>query len=164
MDRRILLIAALMVLPSPTNGAGDAPLDRATLKGLKGISVVVDTIDPELEKAGVTRDVVLARLLARLQARRITIDPAATEFVGLRIIAVRGHGPLLQSPFAVSLTLGLYQPVLLSRDHDVRTSTQTWEAETILMADSKILVTACRESADVLSDRFAAAYLAVNPE
>ena len=132
--------------------------------GGTGVSVVVDTIDPELEKLGVTREVVLARLLGRLQARHITIDPSATEFVGLRITAVRGHGALGQIPFAASLTLGLYQPVLLSRDHNLKTSTQTWEVETILLADSKILVTACRESADVLADRFAAAYLSVNPE
>jgi hypothetical protein len=60
--------------------------------------------------------------------------------------------------------MGLYQPVLLSRDRDLRTSTQTWEVETVLMADPKVLVTACNESADDLSDRFAAAYHSVNPE
>jgi hypothetical protein len=36
--------------------------------------------------------------------------------------------------------------------------------ETVLMADSKIVLTACRESADDLSDRFAAALHATNPE
>jgi hypothetical protein len=160
MDRRILLTAALLLLPPAANAAGDAPLDRATLKGLKGVAVVVDAIDPELEKLGVTRDVMLARLLARLQSRHITIDPGATEFVGLRITAVRAN----RGPLALCLTLGLYQPVLLSRNHEMRTSTQTWEVESVLLADPKILVTACRESADELADRFAAAFLAINPE
>jgi hypothetical protein len=160
MDRRILLLAAILLLPPATNAAGDAPLDRATLKGLKGVAVVVDVIDPELEKLGLTRDVMLSRLLARLQARHIIVDPGATEFVGLRITAVRAsHGPI-----ALSLTLGLYQPVLLSRNHEVRTSTQTWEVESVLLADPKVLVTACRESSDDLADRFAAAFLAINPE
>jgi len=100
MHRRILLLAAFLLLPPAANAAGDAPLDRATLKGLKGVSVVVDVIDPELEKLGLTREAMLARLSARLQARHITIDPAATEFVGLRITAVRAsHGPM-----ALSLT------------------------------------------------------------
>jgi hypothetical protein len=160
MDRRILLIAVLLLLPPATRAAGDAPLDRATLRGLKGVGVVIDVLDPELEKLGITRELVLSRLLARLQADRIAIDPGATEFVGLRIVAVRaGRGP-----FALSVTMGLYQPVLLSRDRDLRTSTQTWEVETVLMADPKVLVTACNESADDLSDRFAAAYHSVNPE
>jgi hypothetical protein len=159
MDRRLFLLAAFFLLPPAANGAGDEAIDRATLKGLKGVGVVIDTIDPELEKAGVTRDVVLTGMLAKLGADRVIVDPGATEFLGLRLIAVRnGHGPL-----AVSLTLGLYQPVLLSRNHDVRTSTQTWEVETILMADPKILVTACTESANDLLHRFAQAFRSVNP-
>jgi hypothetical protein len=160
MHRRIFLLAFLALLPPSTRAAGDAPIDRATLKGLKGVGVVIDAIDPELEKAGLTREVMLSRLLARLQARHIAIDPAAKEFVGLRITAVRAS----RGPFALSLTLGLYQPVLLSRDREMRTSTQTWEVDSVLLADPKILLTACRESADDLADHFAAAFLAVNPE
>jgi hypothetical protein len=160
MDRLILLFAALLVLSPSTRAAGDAPIDRATLKGLKAVGVVIDVIDPELEKAGVTREMMLSPLLARLQARHIAIDPNAKEFVGLRITAVRAS----RGPFSLSLTLGLYQPVVLSRDRQIRTSTQTWEVESVLLADTKVLLTACRESADDLAERFAAAFLAVNPE
>ena len=160
MGRRIFLAAALLFLPPATRAAGDAPLDRATLKGLKAIGAVIDTIDPELEKLGVTREAMLTAMLARLGSDHLTVDPAGAEFVGLRINAVRnGRGP-----FAVSLTLGLYQPVLLSRDRNVRTSTETWEVETILIADQKILLTACADSAGFLLDRFATAYRSVNPE
>jgi hypothetical protein len=159
MDRRTLLLAALMLLPPGSQAAGDAPLDRATLRGLKAVSVVIDVLDPEIEKQGVTHEMVLSRLLARLQTDRIVVDPSATEFLGLRITAVRAS----RGPWALSVTLGLYQPVLLSRNHDLRTSTQTWEVETVLMADPKILATACGETADDLADRFAAAWRAANP-
>jgi hypothetical protein len=160
MDRRILLLTALLLLPTSTNAAGDQAIDRATLKGLKGVGVIIDVIDPEIEKLGVTREVVLTRMLTRLATDHINVNPAATEFLGLRMTAVRGgHGP-----FAVSLSLGLYQPVLLSRNHDLRTSTQTWEVETVLMADPKILITACSESAEDLIDRFAVAFRSANPE
>jgi len=159
MDSRILPIAALLLLPPATRAAGDAALDRATLRGLKGVGVVIDTIDPELQKLGITRDTVLARLLARLQGDRIAIDPGALEFVGLRITGVHGS----RGPFALSFTLSLYQPVLLSRDHDLRTSTQTWEVESVVMAEPKVLAAACGETADDLVDRFAAAFHSVNP-
>jgi len=160
MDRRILLLAAFLLLPPAAKPASDAPLDRATLKGLIKVGVVVDVIDPELEKLGLTREVMLSRLLARLQARHIRIDPGATEFLGLRIVAVRNS----RGPFALAMTLGFYQPVLLVRNRDVRTSTQTWDVETVLMADPKYLVTACSESSDELADHFAAAFLGANPE
>jgi hypothetical protein len=160
MDRRIPLLATLLLLPPATRAAGDATLDRATLKGLKAISVVVDVIDPELEKAGITRDLMLTRMLARLSTDRIHVDPGATEFLGLRITAAHsGRGP-----YALSMTVGLYQPVIISRNRELRTSTQTWEVEAVLLADSKILSTACTESVDDLLDRFATAFHSTNPQ
>lgn len=156
----MLLVLVSLLLPPATRAAGDAPLDRATLRGLQRIGVVIDVLDPELQKLGVTRDALMNRLLKRLQGNRIAIDPAATEFAGLRLIAVRGN----RGPFAVSLAFGIYQPVLLSRDRDLRTSTQTWEVETVLMAEPKMLAAACAETAGELADRFVAAYRSVNPE
>ena len=160
MKCRLVLAAALLLLPPVTRAAGDAALDRATLKGLKAVGIVVDVIDPELQKLGITREVLITRLLARLQGKQIVIDPAAKEFVGLRITAVRGG----RGPYAAALSFALYQPVIISRDKDIRTSTQTWEIEAVLMADPKMLLTACGESADDLADRFATAYHAVNPK
>ncbi|HUB82515.1 MAG TPA: hypothetical protein VMB03_27145 [Bryobacteraceae bacterium] len=159
MQRRLFLLA-LALVPSFTHAAGDYPIDRATLKGLKAIGVVIDVINPEVEKSGVTRDMVLTRMLSRLSSDGIKVDPGATEFLGLRITAVRsGHGP-----FALSMTVGLYQPVLLSRNHEIRTSTQTWEVESVLLAEPKILTTACAESSDDLVDRFATAFHSANPK
>lgn len=160
MNRRWLIAAALLLLPPVSRGAGDAALDRATLKGLQGVGVVVDVIAPELQKLGITRDSMISRMLTRLQSKGIVIDPGAKEFVGLRITAVRGS----RGPYAASLSFGLYQPVILSRDKEIRTSTQTWEIETVLMADPKVLLTACQESVDELADQFAAAFRTVNPQ
>jgi len=160
MHRRIFLLTLLLLPPPSTGAAGDAAIDRATLKGLKAVGVVIDVIDPAVERFGVTRDLVLTRLLARLATDRVKVDPGAVEFLGLRITAVRsGHGP-----FALSMTLGLYQPVLLSRNKDLRTSTQTWEVESVLLADPKILITACGESTDDLVDPFGTAFHATNRE
>jgi hypothetical protein len=160
MDRKILLAVALLLLPPATRAAGDAVIDRTTMKGLKGVAVVIEILNPEFEKLGITRDALITRLLGQLHTDGITIDPGAHEFIGVRINAVRVN----RGSFAVSMSLGLYQSVLLSRNHDLNTSTQTWEVESVLMSDTKQLLNACAETADELADHFATAYHSVNPQ
>ena len=159
MGCRSLLLPLVALLPAATGGANDAPLDRATLRGLKSVSVVLDRLDPELQKAGLTQADLQSRLESQLKATDVPVDPAASDFVGLRLTAVRG----LRGPFAVSLTVGVYQPVLLVRDKNLRTSTATWEVETILMAEPKVLRQAALESVDELAARLATAWKSVNP-
>src|SRR4051812_12531729 len=96
--------------------AGDATLDRATLKGVKAVGVIVDQLPPDLPKEGVTPDVLQTRLTERLREAQITIDPAAKEFVGIRASSVRAA----KGPYAVSMTIGVYQPVTLARDPSIR--------------------------------------------
>ena len=49
-----LLVPALLFLPPATRAAGDAPLDRATLRGLKSVNIVLDPLDHGLLRAGLT--------------------------------------------------------------------------------------------------------------
>lgn len=160
MGCRVVPILALILMPLAVKGAGDAPLDRATLRGLKAVSVVMDRLDPELQKGGLTQVDLQSRLESRLKDAHIPIQESAAEFVALRVTAVRGG----RGPYALSVTIGLYQPVLLSRDKTMRTATATWEVETILMADPKILRQASLETIDELAGRFAAAWRSANPQ
>ena len=158
MHWRFLLLVGLLTLPI-TQAASDAELDRATLKGLTAISVVLDRIDPELDRNGLTQAALQARLERRLQDGGINIQKDRNEFLALRILQVRGN----RGPYALCLSIGLYQPVQLTRDKNIRTATQTWEVETVLMADSKQLSDASMNSVDELAARFITAYRSVNP-
>jgi hypothetical protein len=159
MYRRTLSIAALLAVPAIIGAAGDSELDRATMRGLKAVNVVIDRIDPQLPKEGVRPADLQARIESKLKDAGIALNPEANEFVGLQITAVRDK----RGPYALSFTVGLYQPVLLSRDRNARTVTKTWEVETILMADPKVLQKASIESVDDLAARFVAAWRTVNP-
>jgi hypothetical protein len=64
----------------------------------------------------------------------------------------------------VCISIGLYQPVVLSRDKNIKSVTQTWEVVTTLMAEPKALNEASMSSVDELTDRFVAAYQAANPK
>ncbi len=166
MGWRWLLVTALCLAPFALEGAGDAPIDRATLRGLKSVGIVLDPLDPELQKAGLTEADFRAQLDERLRSANIPVDASAPEFLGLRITAVRGAKGLLgmRGLFAVSFSLAVYQPVLLVRDKNVRSATATWEVETVLMADPKVLHQAASETVDELAGRFAAAWRSVNAQ
>jgi hypothetical protein len=159
MLRRILSLAAALVIPFALGGAGDAALDRSTLRGLTALGVVVDRVDAALVQEGLTRDAFQARLERGLQTAGIKIDPNAKEFLALRVLQVRAN----RGPFGICLSVGLYQPVLLARDQTMRTATQTWEAETVLLAEPKLVNEAAISSLDDLADRFVAAWRSVNP-
>jgi hypothetical protein len=159
MLRKILPFAAALVMPMALGGAGDAALDRATLRGLTALGVIVDKVDPTLVHEGLTRDAFQSRLERGLQTAGIRVDPNAREFLALRVIHVRAN----RGPFGICLSVGLYQPVLLARDQTMRTATQTWEAETVLLAEPKLVNEAAINSLDELVDRFVAAWRSVNP-
>lgn len=157
---RTLLIAVLLALPAIAPAVGDTALDRSTLRGLAAVSVVVDKLDPQLQKAGITEDTVRARVEDRLRAADIPVDPQRPEFVGVRITGVRDN----RGPFAAAVTLAAYQQVALSRDAKIRTSTPTWEVQTVLLAEPKQLYRAAMDSIDELAAGFVAAYRSVNPK
>jgi hypothetical protein len=156
----LLVAAAAMTM----DGAGDAALDRATLKGIASVNVVIDPVAPELEQEGATANALRTRTEERLRSAGITVDRNAPAFVALRFTSVRASGSRFSTskPFAVATTIALYQPVVLSRDRNVRTATQTWEVETVLLADSKQVHQACLDSVDELAGRFVTAYRSVN--
>ena len=87
------------------------------------------------------------------------MDAKAPEFLGLRVMHVRrGRGP-----YAVCLTLGVYQLITLVRDNQMKTATQTWELQTVLISDPKGLVDATIRAIDELLDGPLVAYRPVNP-
>ena len=154
-----LFLLAILALPSYAPAAGDAAIDRATLRGMTAVNIVVDKLDAQLEGAGVTSSAVRARLEDRLRAANITVDTSKQDFLAVRMTGVRAN----RGPFAVAVTMGAYQPVTLVRDAKVRTATQTWEVETVLLAEPKQLYRAAMDTIDELAASFVTAYRSVNP-
>src|SRR5260370_14031907 len=156
MYRRVCVLLSALALP--LGGAGDAPLDRATLRGVMAVNVVIDPVVPEIQKEGVTIDGLRMRLEERLRDAGIQIDTTSTEFVALRLRSVRAA----RGPFAIAVTIGLYQPVTLVRDPNVKTATATWEVDTVILADHKQCDRPSLNSADELTGRFVTAHRSVN--
>jgi len=148
----------LTVLALPLAGAGDAPLDRATLRGVVAVNVVIDPVAAEIEKEGVTADGLRMRLEEGLRNAGIQSDTTGTAFLALRLRSVRAA----RGPLSIAITIALYQPVTLVRDPKVKTAAATWEVDTVILADTKQVYRACMDSADELTGRFVTAYRSVN--
>jgi hypothetical protein len=158
MTRPILFLAALMA-PLLLH-AGDGARDRATIKGSKGVAVIIDTLPADLTKEGVTEGELRARLAQRLREADIPLDDTAKDFVGVRVASVRDT----RGPCAVAIRLGFFQPVTLVRDPSVRAAPETWDVNTILIASPKMLYRAAMDSIDELAARFVTAWRSVNPQ
>jgi hypothetical protein len=154
----------LATLALPLGGAGDAALDRATLRGIGAVNIVIDPVSEELQHQGATASQLVTRLEDRLLKAGVKVDKNSSEFVALRLTSVHsGHGKFTGGDqFAVAATIGVYQPVALVRDPKVKTSTQTWEVETIFLADGKQVYRASMDSVDELAGRFVTAWQSVN--
>jgi len=139
--------------------AGDSALDRGTLRGVRAINVVIDPLGTQLEGNGLSRDMLRARIEARLQQAGIAVDPKAVEFLGLRVDSVLAR----KGPQGLCLSLGFYQRVVLARDQSIRTATQTWDVSTMLLVAPKPMMEAALNTAEQLADQFVIAYQSANP-
>jgi hypothetical protein len=156
----MLLFSALMAWPGAMCGAGDTAVDRGTLRGLKAVNVVIDPIHPELEQQGLTREVLRARIEKMLQAAGVPVDSNALEFLALRVVPAREK----RGPYCISITLSLYQPVVLVRNREIKTATDTWQVATLWAIQPKAVFESAASAVDQLAARFTEVYQSENPQ
>ncbi len=153
-------LLVFLMIPAGFGVAADTPLERATIRGLKAVNIVVDPLDQELVRAGLSSTAFRIRIEERLQQAGVPVDSNAREFLGLHVSSVRAK----RMPVAMALTLALYQPVVLVRDNKIRTATITWNVETVMMSGDKALQGSANQSVEELADEFVQAWRAVNPK
>jgi hypothetical protein len=150
-------LAVVLSIPA-VFAAGDATLDRATLRGLKAVNVVIEPFHPELERQGLNAEQVQMQIETRLQDGGIAIDNSAREFLALRVLPARQKN----GPYGIAVAVGLYQPVQLARDVKIKTATDTWGVESVSVVQPKLLSSSATRVIAKLVDAFIAAYWAVN--
>ncbi len=155
-----LAIVVTMALVRTAAGAGDTPLERATLKGLKAVSVTIDSIDPELQRQGLSAQALQSRVERALSSAGVAVDANAVEFIGLQITAAQAK----RTDAALCIDLGLYQGVSLQRDREIKTAAATWGAHSVLLSPPKQVSQSALETVDQLVKQFADAYRSANPK
>jgi hypothetical protein len=142
-------------------------MDRATLRGLKAVKVVVDPLGPELEREGLDANRFRGSVEQKLRFASIKVDNDVNEFVGLSISFAQAGKKVLSikkgSSFSLTIGLGVYQVAVLTRDMATKTVVETWGAEKTASSSARGLDHEVSNAVDDLVDQFVKAYLSVNP-
>jgi hypothetical protein len=163
----IRLILALLLLTSPAAQGLDAKSTRATLRGLNGVQVVVEDLEPDVERDGLTMQQILTDVELRLRKSGIRVLTEQERFnapgqpwLYVRVSTYR-HSDI--SAYSVATLVELYQDTSLARNPDLAIAAVTWSTGGIGMVGSA-RVRQFRERVADRVDQFINAYLSVNPE
>lgn len=157
---------AVLILIAGGCFASDTSMDRATLRGLKAVKVVVDPLGPELEHEGLDANRLRGIVEQKLRDAGVKVDNDVNEFIGLSISFAQAGRKVLsvkKGPFSLTIGLGVYQVAVLTRDMATKTVVETWGVEKTAGAAAKGLDHDVSSAVDDLVDQFVKAYLSVNP-
>jgi hypothetical protein len=177
--KRLLPFALLVLFFSVSAHAQPDPTERESLRGVRGISVVVDEIKPELARGALTRERIQSDVETKLRKAGIhvygpydvvltTPKPTTRPFlyVNLSSVSSRRYPGL----HAVSITVDFHQNAVLARPFDEQSSPRqssstvtTWHSDVVAFIQLSDL-SRLREQIAALIDKFVSDYLAVNPK
>jgi hypothetical protein len=102
---------------------------RSTLRGIKGISVEIDSLPEEVEKSGLTRDQIKTDTESKLRMASIKMVSEeessllpGNPYLYVNVTALKTYGLV---SFILQVSLG--QEVSLVRDPKIKLKTSTWE-------------------------------------
>ena len=159
----VLACALLAVMPV----SADDERQRQTLIGLRGVSVVVEDLNPDTERDGLSGSTLQADVEQRLRQAGISVmteaqagrSPGAPHLY-LKLDALKHTAGF----YAYHLQLGLRQRVTLDRSPRVTRFAMTWSAPDLLGTVAWANLPSIRADVKERVDQFIKAYFAANPK
>jgi len=158
----VALAAILLVAPQALmhrSWADDTPEERATLKGIKAVKVVVRDLHPDAEADGLTTGQLQREVELRLRKAGITVSPSAGIALNVTVNTSGRESGVYFFVIEVSLT----QPVALVRDRKSITRAATWRLGSYGDVAAQDLARFVRETVASQLDMFVRAYREQNP-
>jgi len=157
-----MLVGWLLSCSAPAT-AEDSQIERATLAGLKPISVVVEGLSSIAEKNGLTGAAIQADTERRLRQAGIPVTSDADAYLYVNV-TVADPGPSSPLPYVVNIWL--MQEVTLPRGLQARTPLQapTWWLSRLGLVDARRLSASVNDRVAEFVDQFIRAYQSVNPK
>jgi hypothetical protein len=156
---RLALGIALPLLTAPAWGQ-DSLAQRATLKGVNIVEVVVEEVDPVAERDGLTQSQLRTEVELRLRQAGIPVGPTLTGHLYVNVDTVKSDDG---QTYAYNVLLQYMQQVVLARDPKAPLFATTWETGGVGMIGANRLRQVRRHVATYV-DQFITAYLEQNPK
>jgi hypothetical protein len=145
--------------------ASDDKVDRATLRGIKGVCTVVEVLDQTKESAaGLSQEKLQSDIQSKLQQAGIVIEKDSTNclYFSVRPLPAIGKNNKPIGLYAVDFKLEFLQAVTLARDTAIRAYAPTWSVSNLANVPAVDVERTAREVAADLVSRFVRAYRSVN--
>jgi hypothetical protein len=162
--KSLLILISLVAVAS----ASDDKTDRATLKGIKSVCVVVEGTDQAHSK--LSKEQLQTDIEGKLKQAGISIDKSGTTCLYLNVRALQAIGRQAirrkEKPiplYAIDVRLEFLQTVALTRDPAAKTYAPTWSTANMATVASDDLGKTALEITKSLVDQFVTAYKSVNP-
>ena len=159
----IILTLTLFCPIFPINGLSN----RATLRGLKGVGVLVEKLPTEVEKEGLDRNELQRAVESKLQSagiRLLTKEESIRApgepylYVNINVNVAKTESDI----YPYSIDMLFIQKVSLLRDPKLTSYAVTWSTGGVGSIGKPIL-SQLRESVEAMVDVFIKAYLSENP-
>jgi len=161
--KKIVVLATAMAVVFfcvlPFAFAEDKEITRLTLRGIKEVNLVIESIEPEIQNLGLTQAQVQADVEAKLRAANIAIAPGIERGRPAVYLYVQVMRPEKINRLFYSISLSLLQNVVLERDPNVKTNTDTWLVRVLGMSSG---TEAIRADIRSLLDQFIEDYRQAN--
>ena len=156
-----VITGAFACLAAPAFAA-DSQDERASLAGLKAISIVVEELSPAAAPSGLTTSMLQTDVERRVKAGGVPVTPDADAYLYVHV-TIADAGSSAPLPYFVSVSL--MQEVTLPRGIKTRTPLQvpTWSLDRLGLASTGALRVNVVGRVDEFVDQFIKAYQSVNP-
>jgi len=160
LEAMTILVATCVLISTNVPAWADTPWQRAGLKGIKEVEVVVEDMSPEAEKDGLTRDQLQTDVELRLRKAGIRVTSGAVAF--LYVIAHPMKHP--RGFYAYSIHVMVEEMVSLERDPSISLVGTTWRSTGGVGIVGVKVLKSLRDRVSDQVDEFINAYFDQNPK
>ncbi len=160
-SRIICTLVFLIILPATTWGV-DNNWSRETLRGINGVFLLVEVVEPEIERAGLTRGQIKTDVEQKLRMAGLNVlaPEEATKTPGRPWLAVYPNIHTTDGKYVYATMLYSYQDISLVRNNK-RSIASTWSTASYGTTQKLANI---RSKIKDLVDAFLNALLSVNPK